>query len=287
MYIPNLSTLIDALACLHDSLFSSENDKTSKSSKEAQGIRPTASELVVLDNDASRGEYFFKEDPNNSFNLASEPREAQAAPKLPVGKKNMNQMSTKPSIATPAGPSYQEIGMVVIDEVGALVYDLDKGFDHCTPASKALGSILAKITREKYIPILINSSIAISSEEVKVGLSPWANFTGDTIIMEKCIFKEPYDPVKTEANIQDRKPAYQVKKVVNSGLAGFYMQVPAESKVSEGLGDVSRADTPNSNKAREFVLKFRVKVSLLSQAHLPATRIELNFEKKLHMPSQY
>lgn len=283
MFVPDLNTLVEVLAYFHDSLFKDERSKSLKPSKEKDQTKPAPSELVILDNDTSRGELFFKEDLNSSFNLSPEPKGLIVPPKIPASKKNPNQLPAKSSIATPETCSNMEIRMVVIDEVGSLVYDLDKGFDHCTPATKAVGSILAKITREKYIPIVVTSSVAVTSEEVKIGLSPWANFTGDTILTEKCVFKEPYDPVKAEANQQERKQTYQIKKVINSGVAGFYMQVPAESKPWEGTGDASHGDMNILTKTKEFVLKFRVKLSLLSQAQLNATRIDLNFEKKLHL----
>ena len=275
-----MNQVIDALAHVHDSMFADELKlHLNPSNADQEGLEQRERKTSGPEA-GSRDEYFFRNDLNSLFKSISPKGTSKVVSKKDYAKPISKAAPIKSNMIVPETSSPSSIQLIVIEEVGSLIYDLDKGFDHCTPATRTVGSILAKIVREKQVPVIITSSILAEQEILKVGLSPWSNFAGDLIIMERCIFKEPHDPIKSEMDQNNRKPSHAVKKVVQSSLGGFYMVVPLDYKANQTQSDAIPTDSLIQAQSQEYITKFSVRLGLLSQTNNTLSRRHLNFEKK-------
>lgn len=129
----------------------------------------------------------------------------------------------------------QNIEMIVIDNLGYLLYEMEISFDHTLLYTRAIGTLLRKISDTYGIPVVVSSLIRGKNEELSMTVSPWHNFPGDQIVIEKVSMK---DPTGKDINVV-------LHKLVQSKVAPFYL--------SKG-----------NNIPKELRLKFKLSVSSLS-----------------------
>ena len=121
----------------------------------------------------------------------------------------------------------ESIGMVVIEEIGYLLFCKEEGYEFLMGLSRSIGSCLRKISAKYNIPIIVTSIIeSCLAPEIRYTYSPWFNFVGETIELEKATIKDPLG--------QERK--YILRPFMSSTSTRFYLNkaemIPKFIKVS-------------------------------------------------------
>ena len=88
----------------------------------------------------------------------------------------------------------KDLGLIVIDEISFYLFELSQGFPYQAAITKNIGTMLQKISHEYGIPVVCSSILSSELQEPKFTLSPWSNFIGDIITIQKFRVREHLQP---------------------------------------------------------------------------------------------
>ena len=98
---------------------------------------------------------------------------------------------------------------------------------------RGMGSILLKLSDQYEITVLVTANLARLDDEPKLTLSPWLNFIGDSIIMEKTTCSEISEKADSKKQVAPLKTLTYSKNGCFFGVR--HDPYPAETKVTYEL----------------------------------------------------
>lgn len=94
-----------------------------------------------------------------------------------------------------------KLTLIVIEAIDYYLYETSFGFDRMAAITRGIGCLLSKLARMYSIPCLVTATVNQPKDYSKYNLSPWMNFTGDSIFVLKSYVK-PIDGIEKKPIIK-------------------------------------------------------------------------------------
>lgn len=149
-----------------------------------------------------------------------------------------------------AKPDRDEFGLIIIEEVAYFLFAKTEGYEHLFSFTRAIGACLRKISATFGVPILVTASLDKKDDpETKYVYPPWHNFIGESICIQKLLFKDQPG--------EDRRTV--LRKLVAEKNATFFLNsvegVPQTTTMHFKVKVAKLSDCKSSNPRQQLVIE--------------------------------
>jgi hypothetical protein len=125
---------------------------------------------------------------NTYYEVSGEYLEPEVAPKNSKQSGIPDLEVEQASLMVPK-PNKSNLTMIIIEAIDYYLYETSFGFDRMGAITRGIGCLLGKLARLYSIPCLVTASVNQPKDYSKYNLSPWMNFTADSILINKTYLK--------------------------------------------------------------------------------------------------
>jgi hypothetical protein len=125
--------------------------------------------------------------------ITGESLESSSDSQKPPGRDLTSEFETQYSSKMAPRVSKSKLAFIVIESIDYYLYDTLPGFEKMTAVARGVGSLLNKLARLYNTPTIVTATASLPKDYSKYTLSPWLNFTADSIFISKCYLRAPDD----------------------------------------------------------------------------------------------